>query len=153
MLEIVANISSEGILLIEKQVISVVESFKQSSIHDTEAAGVLIGEYRGKHHIRVVDATKPSDLDKRTRFSFDRKSPHHESAVLSAWRSSGKTQTWIGEWHTHPEDHPTPSLIDIKEWKRSLPDRPMILIIQGRKSRWLGISINSKVTRITDYLN
>ncbi|MCW8929634.1 MAG: Mov34/MPN/PAD-1 family protein [Gammaproteobacteria bacterium] len=132
---------------------SIIESLKQISTLDTESAGVLIGEYRGNHHIRVVGATRPGQIDRSTRFSFDRRSPHHQNSVLSAWHSSGKIQTWVGEWHTHPEDYPIPSSIDIHEWEKTLPARPMVLLIQGRKSHWLGISIRSVVTSITDYLS
>ncbi|ODS22317.1 hypothetical protein AB835_14870 [Candidatus Endobugula sertula] len=153
MLEVIAKLPTEGILLIEEQAISIIESFKQDTPSATESAGVLIGEYRESQHIRIVDATKPCKYDRSTRFSFDRRSPQHQKSVLSAWRSSGNTQTWIGEWHTHPEDHPTPSSKDIYEWKKALPNRPMIMLIQGRKTRWIGISLKPEIICITDYLN
>ncbi|WP_157234604.1 Mov34/MPN/PAD-1 family protein [Teredinibacter turnerae] len=148
MREVIAKLPSGGILLIEEHAMLIIDSFKQNTLKDTESAGILIGEYRGKH-IRVVDATKPSLLDRSTRVSFDRRSPHHQRAALSAWRTSGKIQTWIGEWHTHPENHPTPSQKDINCWKESLPSRPMVLLIQGRASYWLGILIDLNIVKVS----
>lgn len=150
MLEVIAKLPTKSILLIEAEVVSLIASFKQDTPNAAESAGVLIGEYREDLHIRVVDATKPCKLDRSTRFGFDRRSPQHQKSVLSAWRSSGKLQTWVGEWHTHPEDHPRPSLKDIREWKKALPNRTMILLIQGRKTRWIGVSINHEIICISN---
>ena len=150
MLEVIAKLPGDGILLIEETVMSIMDSLKQDTPISNEAAGILIGEYRGNEHIRVVDATKPCRFDKSTRFSFERQSSHHQRSVLSAWCLSEGMQTWVGEWHTHPEDHPKPSLVDINQWRKSLPNRPMILLIQGRKTIWLGVSIKSKITCISD---
>jgi integrative and conjugative element protein (TIGR02256 family) len=67
-----------------------------------------------------------------------------------AWRQSGGTCTYLGEWHTHPEQHPTPSGIDWQNWQRKLlVDRftePIFFVIvgiaaihvwEGRRSRGL----------------
>lgn len=140
-----ADLPGHGILLIEKQVLVLIQSFIQSSEDDNESAGILIGEYRGSHHIRVVHATVPGIADKCTRTRFSRLDPHHQEQALSYWKASNKTQTWIGEWHTHPEDHPSPSSYDISEWKRHLPKREMVILIQGRKSIWLGVSASGKI--------
>jgi integrative and conjugative element protein (TIGR02256 family) len=152
MFEITAKIESSGFLLFESKVISIIEAYKQNLVRDIESAGILIGEYRGEHHIRVVDATRPCQHDSASRFSFLRKSHYHQNVALAAWQSSEQIQTWIGEWHTHPEDHPNPSSIDIQAWKEGLPIRPMVLVIQGRKSRWLGVVSNKVVTAVTPIL-
>jgi integrative and conjugative element protein (TIGR02256 family) len=52
---------------------------------------------------------------------------------------------YVGEWHTHPEDVPAPSTIDLQEWsivmKRN-PGKPMIFLIVGRKEEWFGVGLN-----------
>lgn len=145
MFQIVADLPGHGILLIEKQVLVLVQKFIQSSEDDTESAGILIGEYRGNQHIRVVHATVPGLADRSTRTRFSRLDPHHQEQALSYWKNSNKTQTWIGEWHTHPEDHPSPSSYDKREWKSHLPQREMVLLIQGRRSIWLGLAVSGEI--------
>jgi integrative and conjugative element protein (TIGR02256 family) len=149
MLQIELNLPSGGFLLIEPNVISVIESFIQSTTSAPEGTGILIGEYRENDHIRVVEATCPGAEDRRSRYRFNRISPHHKQYALQCWKGSNKVQTWIGEWHTHPEDHPKPSALDFQQWAKHLPERTMVLIIQGRLSRWVGISKAKKIISLT----
>lgn len=133
------KLKDQGYLLIESDVIEVIEGYQQLNPQDKEAGGILIGMYRGDH-IHITSLTTPSRFfDKRTRTSFHRRSPCHQAFAIKSWLNSDKTNTWIGEWHTHPEDYPTPSNIDIKSWYQNLPSRQMILLIQGRCSNWLGL--------------
>ena len=34
------------------------------------------------------------------------------------WSSYDETLTYLGEWHTHDQDTPIPSVVDRKNWKR-----------------------------------
>ena len=34
------------------------------------------------------------------------------------WEISNKKKTYLGEWHTHRQDRPVPSNVDLKDWKR-----------------------------------
>jgi integrative and conjugative element protein (TIGR02256 family) len=45
---------------------------------------------------------------------------------------------YLGEWHTHPEDSPSPSSIDLGTWQRHLnaDNEQMVLLIVGRKEIW-----------------
>jgi integrative and conjugative element protein (TIGR02256 family) len=38
--------------------------------------------------------------------------------VDAAWGESGGSRNYLGEWHSHPEDVPAPSDIDIENWHR-----------------------------------
>ncbi|MGO2236014.1 MAG: CBASS system CD-NTase/cGAS isopeptidase Cap3 [Marinomonas sp.] len=111
--------------------------YKQLKRESSEAGGVLIGERRGQH-IVIWDISEPGIGDKRSRYSFDRLGKHHQKKINDAYsHSSGKMQ-YLGEWHTHPEDHPKPSIIDKNTWHNHLPViLPMIVIIIGRESIWL----------------
>ena len=55
------------------------------------------------------------------------------------WAASNGTVTYIGEWHTHPELTPNPSQIDLNSWKNLLPQRPMVLLIQGYNEIYIGL--------------
>ncbi|MBU4046695.1 MAG: Mov34/MPN/PAD-1 family protein, partial [Gammaproteobacteria bacterium] len=65
----------------------------------------------------------------------------------SRWAASQGTVRYLGEWHTHPEDHPHPSNLDRTEWQRlsagRRDKRPLLAIIVGRKSLYVGLSPNT----------
>ena len=58
-----------------------------------------------------------------------------------------ETMDYLGEWHTHPESHPQPSHLDMREWLNICGRRraPMIFIIQGTISCWVGLGIGRAV--------
>ncbi|WP_409527272.1 Mov34/MPN/PAD-1 family protein [Rhizobium lentis] len=106
---------------------------------DAEAGGILIGSYRG-NHVQVRQCTVPLRRDLRERYLFDRKDRGHQLAATLAWTKSFGTETFVGEWHTHPEDFPTPSMIDRATWGKIVRRRasPIVFLIMGRKGLWAG---------------
>lgn len=94
-------------------------SHRQLRSTDTEAGGVLLGRLILSSDDVIVDrATPPSPQDRRSRFAFFRARRPAQFAVDEAWSTSGNVMNYLGEWHTHPEDYPTPSRIDTRDWKR-----------------------------------
>lgn len=134
---LIRRIGPDAYLLIEPTVLEILSTFRQCQPTDTEAGGILIGSYR-ENHIHIVSATTPKSEDIRTRFSFFRRSPEHQAIATRAWKSSKKTQTIVGEWHTHPENDPAPSSLDLAEWWKEPGDPPLIFVIQGIQSLWVG---------------
>lgn len=113
------------------------QTYRQLTYSSPESAGVLIGERRGAHII-ISDLSVPGDGDIRSRCRVDRRGAHHQTKVISSFHQSEGTAQYIGEWHTHPEDHPTPSAIDKLSWSKNLDTgSTMVLIIVGRQSIWL----------------
>jgi len=116
---------------------------------ETEAGGIFIGGYRG-NHIQITDCTEPMGRDVRKRYLFDRKDPGHRLAAMVAWTKSFGTETFVGEWHTHPEDFPTPSLLDQATWNKIMGKRtlPAVFIIAGREGLWAGFGQQGRVTQM-----
>lgn len=112
----------------------------------TEAGGILIGSYRGPH-VEVVTCTTPFSDDIRRRYLFDRRDPKHQAAALSAWQSSGRTETFVGEWHTHPENHPSPSRRDLKTWHEIMSKNPLpqVFVVVGWESIMFGVGISGSL--------
>lgn len=112
----------------------------QASDTDCEAGGLLLGSVHGTHII-IEQATVPTAWDKRFRCLFMRMSFGHEAIALARWTASQGTIRYLGEWHTHPEDHPHPSGLDRSEWSRlsakRRDKRPMLAVIVGRKSLYI----------------
>ncbi|MBP2546256.1 integrative and conjugative element protein (TIGR02256 family) [Acinetobacter guillouiae] len=76
----------------------------------------------------------------------NRISKHHQETVDTAFQNSDGTYQYLGEWHTHPEDAPTPSMTDYSSWNKNLSAKePLILIIVGRTQFWVGKKINQKI--------
>lgn len=142
-----SKLDDQSFLFIEPEVIKRIQNYKQMKLKSREAGGILIGAYRGDH-IHITSLTIPGQLDKQTRTSFHRRSPHHQGSALKSWINSKRVSTWIGEWHTHPEDYPMPSIIDIESWSQDLPSRTMVLLIQGRCDYWLGLRKGAVITRL-----
>ncbi|MFT7292892.1 MAG: integrative and conjugative element protein (TIGR02256 family) [Pseudohongiellaceae bacterium] len=107
---------------------------------DCEAGGLLLGSVHGTHML-IEQVTVPTALDKRFRHLFERLPFGHEAVALDRWTASQGTIRYLGEWHTHPEDHPRPSGLDRSEWNRlaakRLDRRPLLAVIVGRKSLYV----------------
>lgn len=121
-----------GFILVEAKVISLIDSYRQDRFFKKEAGGILLGYRRGLH-IHVSDATRPQRKDVRTRFSFDRKDPHHQWYADELWNKSGGVVGYLGEWHTHPEQSPKPSSVDTGDWLRIVKahDTSCVFVIGG----------------------
>ncbi len=132
-------------MVITPEVADIFISYRQLSSSSPESAGVIIGERRGVH-IVIRTISVPSDADIRSRFMVNRISKHHQETVDTAFQNSDGTYQYLGEWHTHPEDAPTPSMTDYSSWNKNLSAKePLILIIVGRTQFWVGKKINQKI--------
>jgi len=113
-------------------------SYAQRQLADHEAGGVLLGRIIENTGDCVVDeATAPNKRDHRSRFRFRRSRAGSQPLVDGAWTQSAGTRVYLGEWHTHPEDDPSPSCVDRADRIRLLvrtkceQDR-LIFVIVGR---------------------
>jgi integrative and conjugative element protein (TIGR02256 family) len=101
-----------------------------------ESGGVLLGTVHDSG-LLVTVATTPTRLDRQLRYLFERLPFGHRAVAERMWRHSGGTTRYIGEWHTHPQDIPTPSGIDLEEWrklaKKRADKRPLLAVIVGRR--------------------
>lgn len=137
----------EGLILIEQHVMDQIGPFRQVEIASSEAGGILLGFRRGSH-LHVTDLTLPGSEDKRTRTSFYRSAVRHQKIAMSRWLESNGTMGYLGEWHTHPQRNPSPSPIDIREWKVILSNEPqhMVFVIAGNDDKnWIGVGGNHVV--------
>ncbi|MCE5364418.1 Mov34/MPN/PAD-1 family protein [Pseudomonas anguilliseptica] len=98
--------------------------------------GILLGHVRGMH-LEILEATEPAPNDRRFKYFFERMIDGHQAISERRWRDSNGLIRYVGEWHTHPEDSPTPSGLDISEWQMLAGSRrdgrPMLAAIVGRQ--------------------
>lgn len=115
-------------------------------MNSVEAGGVLMG-FRRAHHLHVVDLTEPFPTDRSTRTSFRRERTGHAEVVQRRWFGSARTCDYLGEWHTHPEDYPTPSAKDRREWRALVlrSPRSLVFLIAGIRGFWLGVGNGASI--------
>lgn len=105
-----------------------------------EGGGVLLGRLIVNTEDVVVDEiTLPGPKDVRARYWFKRSRTSAQPRVVAAWRESTGTRIYLGDWHSHPEDHPTPSCVDRRDWNRVLQRAVyeqdfLLFAIVGRRS-------------------
>jgi integrative and conjugative element protein (TIGR02256 family) len=130
---------SGGTVTLVAAVTKTFAAFVQTGQNDSEAGGVLLGRLILDSSDVIIDvASRPHSEDKRSRFFFWRSNKPAQRRVIEAWQESSGTQNYLGEWHTHPEDVPTPSCVDIQNWKRlvkrsKFEQEFLLFIIVGRR--------------------
>lgn len=124
----------QTLVSLNEQVLSVFHSHIQQN-DGSEAGGILLGTVHGSN-LALVEATVPTFWDKRFRYLFERMPFGHRRIAEARWRNSGGTVRYLGEWHTHPEDYPTPSSLDRREWAalamKRQDGRPVLAVVVGR---------------------
>lgn len=133
------------------QALAVFRAHEQHSSDDYEAGGVLIGEIR-QRGLTVTASTPPQLSDTRSRYRFNRREAGHQQLVDGAWRASGGTQSYVGEWHSHPERQPTPSFVDKTGWAaRSVcAGRSIVVVIVGQQGLYVGVQDGLRLVRLVE---
>lgn len=147
----------EGRFAVGAEALAILRRYIQNGSGKAEAGGVLLGRHILNTHDVVVDAaTEPFQGDRRGRMFFLRAQARHQAVIDRAWRESGGTCTYVGEWHTHPEPYPVPSEVDWRDWKRKLREdrftECLFFVILGtRETRvWEGARNGRTLTHLTE---
>lgn len=139
-----AWISADKCILVafDSAVLATFAGHAQLAPNATECGGILLGMVRG-NNLQVTEATTPFPRDKQKRFCFERTPYGHRKIAAARWLSSSGLVRYLGEWHTHPEDTPSPSEIDRNEWAtlaaRRKDGRPTLSIIVGRSNFYVAL--------------
>jgi integrative and conjugative element protein (TIGR02256 family) len=138
-------------LVIELEDLSIKISFEvlkkmfhyvQNDNNKPEAGGILIGHDLEDNNFSITDISIPSVYDKSSRFNFTRSKKNAQQILNKFFKESNGKKIYLGEWHTHPEDYPTPSLLDNKSilermQKDVLNSEIIFMIIVGRKNFYI----------------
>lgn len=119
-MKLIFRVTSKQRLIFTEPAVLQMLAHVQRRFWDPEAGGVLLGRHLLDSDDVVVDeVTIPQATDRRTRFSFFR-SRQHEQIARVRWEAEANTLAYLGLWHTHPEDSPTPSTIDRQDWQQAV---------------------------------
>lgn len=137
-------------MAIEKMV-----KYLQADSLSSESGGVLLGYMDATTStINIIDVTEPSKDDVKSRAYFLRKSISHVRRIQLAIKNK---DYYVGNWHTHPQNAPFPSSLDVKTWSKGLkydkvPFGFQIYIVCGiEKMRvWIGEEKTKKIHELNE---
>ena len=110
-----------GLVEFSPLVVATLRSMRQVDEASLEAGGVLLGRLiEGSLDVVVDEITTPGPADERSRYAFKRSRKSAQPRVTQAWSESAGTRIYLGDWHSHPEDEPTPSSVDRRDWANTL---------------------------------
>ena len=96
-----------------------IKSIQSEHTFKKEIGGILVGAYDAEIEcLRLTDMSFPCPGDQQFRFGFFRKTDGHQEIMDQLWEESGHTKAYLGEWHSHDQDIPIPSVVDCQNWKR-----------------------------------
>lgn len=100
--------ASGQVVVVADAVVEHLRGHRQLRWYRREAGGQLFARFSGQA-ICIVEATGPRRSDRRTRTSYvpDREAELREISIRHA-----RGLHFVGDWHTHPEIYPAPSLDD-----------------------------------------
>jgi integrative and conjugative element protein (TIGR02256 family) len=119
-------------VLITDAALGVMFGLRQAKDRDKEAGGQLFAHFNGSDVV-ILEATRPTILDRRSRHSFK---PNRFLQRREIRKKHAAGLHFVGDWHTHPETTATPSNDDLTSmqdcFRRSRHDlTAFILIIVG----------------------
>lgn len=112
---------NNGKLKISSEALESFSQYRQDESSKKEAGGLLLGRYiKNSNNIIIDKTTVPYHKDIRRRYFFHKKDLQHQRVIDQEWKVSDGTCNYLGEWHTHPENIPNPSKVDIDGWREKL---------------------------------
>lgn len=141
-------------IVLSDDVLNHFKKHQQKLKKDKESGGQLFAKIDIKgHHWSIVKATGPNHNDFRSRLGFKANRKKEQEDIDSAFNNG---LHFVGDWHTHPESHPNPSLEDrnaifdiFKKSKHELPGFIMIIIGNNKmRDLWISISTDKEIERL-----
>jgi integrative and conjugative element protein (TIGR02256 family) len=119
-MKLVYRVSPSQRVIFTASAVQQMSRHRQCSLWRFEAGGALLGRHLLESDDMVVDeVTTPLAADLRSRFRFFR-SKQHDQVARQRWTDEQSTMAYLGLWHTHPEDDPSPSVVDKADWRRAV---------------------------------
>jgi len=108
----------------------------------SEAGGQLFGTISSAT-VSIEIATGPYLGDERSRYRYR---SNAKAAQLAIEQQAKKALLYLGEWHTHAEDHPSASSLDVDAMQRliansRLNSSALLMLIVGLKKNAKGMAL------------
>jgi integrative and conjugative element protein (TIGR02256 family) len=125
------------------EVQNILSLYIQNDPKAPENGGIILGKIANASDIQLLKLSIPTELDKASRTNFERHRLSAQIIINYEHINSHGQMLYLGEWHTHPEDHPKPSEVDVIMIKQQFERNKihtdfLLLLIQGRKTLYVG---------------
>lgn len=129
-------------LSIARPALQHVARHRQSTPWASEAGGQLFGTINA-NHVCVTEASGPYAGDERSRYRYRSNPTAAQRAIEDRHR---RGLLYLGEWHTHAEDHPNASGFDDDAMRRligssQLNSSALLMMIVGRARGAAGLAM------------
>jgi integrative and conjugative element protein (TIGR02256 family) len=120
-----------------------------------ETGGVLLGYEAGATDVIVCALIGAGPKAKRRRSGFEPDGEWQEPEIANAYERSGRIQTYLGDWHSHPEGVARPSRRDrdtahrIAKHREARAPRPLMLIVARDDEEWEAAAYRLNRKRMT----
>lgn len=143
------RVDEDTILIITDLALEKFNKYRQRDGMD-EAGGILLGKIKNDYSEYIIeDISEPSCEDKSSKYSFVRSKNSAQKVINKAFCASNGIIQYLGEWHTHPQYNPNPSITDrllIKQCSKeieNISDVIFLIIVGEEDSMYVGY-INKK---------
>ena len=138
------------------EVFDEIGKYLQNDYNKPESGGYIIGyKHKEDANITLEKITAPQMKDCKSRVMFKIKDKIHNIILKQELKNKSY---YMGVWHTHPEESPSPSMTDLKDWVDTLyVDKTgceyAFFIIAGTKEFriWIGDFKSKKIIEIYEW--
>jgi len=112
-----------------------------SAEHPLETGGVMLG-YANPPHVVVTEIIGPGPSAKHYRYRFIPDAAYQQAAIEAHFERTEGGETYLGDWHTHPNGIARMSWLDkltlarIAQRTEGLAVLPSMAILAGGAGRW-----------------
>lgn len=133
------EIKSLQVIFEQKTLLSLLSSAQVSS-SDNERGGVILGRLFPESSKIVITHVIESKKAKSRRYRFDMNVDEVQNTIDDIWENSKGHITYLGDWHTHPEKRPKPSIKDHLTFRKNyfgtrVDQNLLLYIIVGTNSK------------------
>lgn len=147
------------LILFTKVVIDIFCQQRQFKQSDEEKGGIVLGQVsKSEQEILVCRVSIPTNHDMSSKYSFHRSHEWAQQIIDYEFVNSGRKNTYLGEWHTHPSNRAVPSPQDIRMIKKQFAVNEirtnfMLLLIAAQEELFIGLYDGEvmKSVRVKEY--
>jgi integrative and conjugative element protein (TIGR02256 family) len=115
----------------------------QSNEHaPDETGGILVGYQAKGGDLVVTHVVEGGPKAERSASRFKPDGEWQASEVAKTYETSGRRETYLGDWHSHPRSLPKPSASDqrtarrIAEYEEARAPHPLMIIVGSETDGW-----------------
>jgi integrative and conjugative element protein (TIGR02256 family) len=100
-----------------------------------ETGGVIIGYWGNSHEVVITEIVGPGPKAVHKMHSFVPDNDYHIKEIERVYSISGRTETYLGDWHTHPDSsaylsgQDKATLIKIGSYEQARLIMPMMIVL------------------------